>query len=114
MKTIFQKKVQTEGVGHSKETAINSALGNVQKKMIKEHKGLILRIEPLDIRVVEAKETTYTERFLLFFFPRKRSRYKVVLEIDVNVFLIKVEDIQFEKTDVPDNIRNMLVGHQPK
>lgn len=114
MKKTFQTKVQIDGSGNSKELAINTALGNIQKKIMSEHKGLILRIEPIDVKVIEAKETNFTERFFLFFFPRKRSKFKVVLEIDVNVFLMDVDDIQFEKTDVPDNMRNMLLGHPAK
>ncbi|WPK12132.1 DUF4312 family protein [Lysinibacillus louembei] len=112
MKKTFQAKVQVEGVGQSKELAINTALGSIQKKIMSSYKGLILRIEPLDVSIIEAKETAYTERFFLFFFPRQRSKYKVVLEVEVNVFLLDAEEIVFDKTDVPNNMRNMLLGNQ--
>lgn len=112
MKNIFQTKLQIKGVGSSKEQAINTALGNIQKKVMDDYKGMIIRIEPMDVQVIEAKESSYTERFLFFFFPRKRSKYKVVLEIEVKVFLLEVDKIQFEKIDEPNNIRNMILGHQ--
>ncbi|GLC86924.1 DUF4312 family protein [Lysinibacillus piscis] len=112
MKKTFQATVQIEGIGQSKELAINTALGSIQKKIMSNYKGLILRIEPIDVTVIEARETTYTERFFLLFFPRKRNQYKVVLEVEVNVFLLDVEEIVFEKTDMPDNMRNMLLGNQ--
>ena len=112
MKKTFQTKIQIEGAGKTKELAINTALGKVQSKVMSAYKGMILRIEPLDVSVIEAKELTYTERFLLFFFPRKRSEYKVVLEIEVNVLLLEVEQIVFEKNAAEDSMRNMLLGHQ--
>lgn len=111
MKKTFETKVQIEGIGNSKELAINSALGMIQKKVMKEHKGLILRIEPIDLQVLEARETSYTERFFLFFFPRKRSKFKVKLEVSVNIFLIDVDEIKFEKVNEPDNVKTMMLGH---
>ncbi|MGX6445488.1 DUF4312 family protein [Neobacillus sp. K501] len=111
MKKTFETKVQIEGIGNSKELAINSALGMIQKKVMKEHKGLILRIEPIDLQVLEARETSYTERFFLFFFPRKRSKFKVKLEVNVNIFLIDVDEIKFEKVNEPDNVKTMILGH---
>lgn len=111
MKKTFETKVQIEGFGNSKELAINSALGTIQKKVMKEHKGLILRIEPSDVNVIEAKETTFTERFFLFFIPRKRSKFKVVLEITVNIFLLDVDEIQFEKVNEPENMKTLMMGH---
>ncbi|WP_107837831.1 DUF4312 family protein [Metasolibacillus meyeri] len=112
MKKTFQAKVQVEGTGQSKELAINKALGSIQKKIMSSYKGLILRIEPIDVSVIEAKETAYTERFLLFFFPRQRSKYQVVLEVEVNVFLLDAEEIAFDKTEVANTMRNMLLGNQ--
>lgn len=112
MKNIFQTKIEIEGIGNSKDLAINRALGNIQKKVMADYNGMILRIEPVDVRIIEAQETTYTERFLFFFFPRKRTEYKVVLEITVNVFLLEVDQIQFNKNDEPETIRNMILGHQ--
>jgi uncharacterized protein (TIGR03578 family) len=114
MKKTFQTTVEIDGIGNSKEQAINKALGKIQQKVMSSYKGLILRIEPKDIRVVEAKETTYTERFLFFFFPRKRTTYKVVMEIDVNVFLLETDQIQFEKTEQPETFKTMILGNQTK
>lgn len=96
MEKIIQHTVKVEGTGKSKEHAINIALGKIQKKVMDEFKGMIIRIEPLGINIIDAIEQTYTERFLLFFFPRKRYVYKVVMNVEVNITLLKVEDIEFK------------------
>ncbi|GGE79875.1 hypothetical protein GCM10007140_31760 [Priestia taiwanensis] len=89
--------VRIEGTGKTKEQAIGNALGRIQKKVMSMQKGMVIRIEPLDIDVVEAKEMEYTERFLFFFLPRKRSNFHVVLDVEVSLVLLKVDDIHFQK-----------------
>lgn len=114
MKKTFQSTLRIEGFGISKELAINTALGTIQKKVMEQYKGIILRIEPIDIRIISANETIYTERFLFFLFPRKRKKYKVVLDIDVNIFMLNVDEIPFESAELPDNIRNVVLGNEIK
>lgn len=82
MKKNLQELIRVEGSGTSKEQAINKALGNIQKKVMSKHAdSMIIRIEPVNVTVVEAKEFSCTERFLLFFFPREKSKYKVALDV---------------------------------
>lgn len=112
MKKTSQQTVRIEGVGHSKEQAVSVALGNIQKKIMSEQKGMIIRIEPLHVEVVEAKELTYTERFLFFFFPRKRQKFKVVLDVEVNLFLLNIDEIQFEKIEKINGVVKTILGEQ--
>ena len=98
MKKVIETKVRIEGKGDSKEKALNYALGNIQKKIMEEYKGnMIIRIEPVNVDVVEAMETSYTERFLFIFAPRVRKKYRVVLDVDVQLFLLDVESINFSE-----------------
>lgn len=108
MEKTVQHKVKVSGKGKSKELAINTALGKIQRKVMDEYKAMIIRIEPVSIHVIEAIEHTYTERFLFFFFPRKRSEYNVKMEVDVKITLLKVEEIHFKKTESPDGIVNNI------
>lgn len=111
MKNVIETKVRTEGKGDSKEKALNIALGNIQKKVMKDYKGnMIIRIEPIDVDVVEAKEFSYIERFLFLFFPRKRSKYSVVLDVKINLFLLNVEEINFNKVEQKNNIKSHAMG----
>lgn len=89
--------VRIQGKGESKEHAIANALGKIQKKVNAELSGMIIRIEPLEVKIIEAIEEVYTERFLLLFFPRKRSVFKVELDILVQLFLLEIDNIKFEE-----------------
>ncbi|MEF7562467.1 DUF4312 family protein [Bacillus infantis] len=112
MEKTIQHRVKVEGKGKSKELAINTALGQIQKKVMDEYKAMIIRIEPLSINVIEAIEHIYTERFLLFCFPRKRHVYKVVMDVDVNITLLKVEDIHFTTTESPSGIVESIIRNE--
>lgn len=113
METTINRKVRVEGTGKSKEQALNTALGKIQRKVMNEYKAMILRIEPLGTEVIDAIEQTYTERFLLFFFPRKRHNYKVVLDVDVNIILLKIDEIKFRKIeDTSGVIKGILRNEQ--
>ena len=103
--------VTVEGEGDSKQHAFASALGQIQKKMMQESE-VILRIEPIEVEVIKAIEKTYKERFLFFFFPRKRTSYHVVLEVTVSVTTLRVGEVEFTKemTDDPDGIQIPVIS----
>jgi len=89
-------KLRIEGKGQTKDHAIAGALGKIQKKVNAELDGMIIRIEPMNIEIIEAIEETYTERFLLFLFPRKRSEFKLVMDVEVDLFMIETNKIDFK------------------
>jgi len=112
MKKVIETKVRIEGKGDSKERALNTALGNIQKKVMKDYKGnMIIRIEPVNVDVIEAMETSYIERFLFVFAPRKRSKYRVVLDVDVKLFLLDVEEIRFETVEQGNSLKGQIMGN---
>ena len=111
MRRIIGTKVRVEGKGDSKEKALNVALGNIQKKVMNEYDGnMIIRIEPLNIDVVEAIETSYIERFLFIFLPRERSKYVVTLDVEVNLSLLAVEEVHFDKIEQGDSVKRNIFG----
>lgn len=111
MKKVIETKVRIEGNGDSKERALNTALGNIQKKVMKDYKGnMIIRIEPVNVDVIEAMETSYIERFLFIFAPRERSKYRVVLDVDVKLFLLDVEEINFNKVEQGNSLKRNIFG----
>lgn len=112
MEKVIQTKVRVEGTGKTKEQAINFALGQIQKKILAEQKAMLIRIEPLGVTVLEALEQNYTERFMLFFFPRKRQTYKVVLEVSVQCQLLDVNEIEFKRMEVPGGVVNSLFRNE--
>jgi uncharacterized protein (TIGR03578 family) len=64
---------------------------------VQDDHQIIIRLEPLSVNVIQAKEISYTEYFLFFFFPRKRTKYQYVLNIMVRVSLLNVAGIQHEQ-----------------
>lgn len=103
--------VTVEGEGDSKQHAFASALGQIQKRMMQESE-VILRIEPIEVEVIKAIEKTYKERFLFFFFPRKRTSYHVELEVTVSVTTLQVSEVEFTKEmiDDPDGIQIPVIS----
>lgn len=96
MKQHMTTMVSVSGVGNTKDQAFGNALGQIQKTLMKSNDEMMIRIEPLDVEVIEAVEETYTERFLIFFFPRKRSKFKVVLNVTVEMVVLEINKVPFE------------------
>lgn len=84
--------LKVEGSGETREQALNTALSNIQKQV----GGTPLRIEPLDVEVLEATEMRKTERFLFLFFPRIRSTYYLRLKVKIRIISIHLENITFQ------------------
>ncbi len=98
MKQHYETQVIVQGKGDSKAKAFADALSRVQQEVLRTSQKLLLRIEPLDVRVLHASVRTRTEKFLFFFLPRVRHHYSVELEISVSVTVIDMESVPFTAT----------------
>ncbi|GKX54499.1 hypothetical protein SOASR030_06110 [Leminorella grimontii] len=96
MKERLETSVRVSGRGDTKQKAIADALSAVQRTVLKESSNIILRIEPVNVEVVQATVKTSHEKFLFFFLPRKRELYSVVLDVALDVTLLNVQEIHFE------------------
>ncbi|AJJ20233.1 MULTISPECIES: DUF4312 family protein [Yersinia] len=95
MKEQYTTQVQVKGKGDSKEKAFANALGNVQNTVLKSTQNILLRIEPQDVKVLNAELSVKNEKFLFFFLPRERKTYSVELDITVNVTIINTDKVVF-------------------
>lgn len=90
--------IEVSGSGKTKEEAFAKAMSMVQKKLSQQEQGILIRIEPLEVDLVEGREVTGTERFLFFFFKREISTFTVKLNVKVNLYTVDIESVEFEKT----------------
>ncbi|CAX58018.1 MULTISPECIES: DUF4312 family protein [Erwinia] len=95
MKEQFTTTVNVSGKGDSKERAFADALSRVQNTVLKSTNKVLLRIEPEDVKVVQARESVRQEKFLFFFLARQRRSYSVELDITVNVTVIDTDKVSF-------------------
>lgn len=95
MKEQFATTVKVSGKGDSKEKAFADALSRVQNTLLKSTSKVLLRIEPAEVKVVQAWQQVRKEKFLFFFLARERRSYGVELEITVNVSVIDTAKIDF-------------------
>ncbi len=63
MKEQFTTTVRVNGKGDAKTRAFADALNHVQAAVMKASPHILLRIEPQDVQVVHAQETTRKEAF---------------------------------------------------
>ncbi|MGE9551194.1 DUF4312 family protein [Erwinia amylovora] len=95
MKEQFTTTVTVSGKGDSKARAFADALSRVQNTLLKSTSKVLLRIEPQEVKVVQARESVRKEKFLFFFLARERRSYSIELEITVNVSVIDVDKVDF-------------------
>ena len=98
MKQQYETQVTVQGKGDSKVKAFADALSKVQQQVLRTSQKILLRIEPLDVRVLRAQESVRKEKFLFFFLARERRNYSVELEITVSVTVIDTENVTFTAT----------------
>lgn len=93
-------KITLLGTGKTKEQAFSDAMLNIQKEVNKKVEGVIIRIEPLKVEILEGICETYTEKFFFFFLKRDVSNFKVKIEVDVRVFIVEINKFEFKKETV--------------
>lgn len=96
MKETLTSDVIVSGKGDTRQQAFAAALSQIQPMLLKNNQKVLLRIEPQDVKVLEAKEKVRTERFLFFFLPREKRQYCVKLEVTVNLTYIDVDQVDFQ------------------
>ncbi|MGL5758333.1 DUF4312 family protein [Plesiomonas sp.] len=95
MKEQFTSTVTVSGKGNTKQSAFAAALSQVQNKMLKESSQVLLRIEPVDVTIINATHRTITDKFLFFFLSRRKDEFSVTLDVKVNVSSVDPEKITF-------------------
>ncbi|OOE32372.1 cytoplasmic protein [Salinivibrio kushneri] len=95
MKEQLTTRVIVSGKGETKQQAFAAALSQVQPTLLKNNTKVFLRIEPLDVSVLQAEEKVKREKFLFLFLPRVRRQYSVKLEVTVSLTLIDAEQADF-------------------
>ncbi|MGL4545707.1 MAG: DUF4312 family protein [Plesiomonas sp.] len=95
MKEQFTSTVTVSGKGNTKQSAFAAALSQVQNKMLKESSQVLLRIEPVDVTIINATHRTITDKFLFFFLSRRKDEFSVTLDVKVNVSTVDPEKITF-------------------
>lgn len=105
-----QDTIRIEGKGASKELAMANAFNKIQKDVMQKYGKIMLRIEPLDVCVITADAITYTEKFLFFFFPRKRTNYAITLDVTIEMSYIDQEEIAFKEVASKRGLVDQAVG----
>ncbi|MBY4838624.1 MULTISPECIES: DUF4312 family protein [Pantoea] len=98
MKQQYETQVTVQGKGDSKAKAFADALSKVQQQVLRTSQKILLRIEPMDVRVLRAQESVRKEKFLFFFLARERRNYSVELDITVSVTVIDTDKVEFAAT----------------
>ena len=109
--------VTVSGKGETKQQAFAAAFSNIQKQLIGDTETAILRIVPEKVEPLKLVKSSYTEKFLFFFFKRTRTTYAVTLAVTVVVTAIDLDALVFEDVAAPSpdamslpNLKNILKG----
>lgn len=95
MKKHRQQTIRISGKGNSKQKACAVALMSIQREVLKNSSNIMLRVEPVGVNLISASEEVFTEKFLFFFFPRKRICYSIVLDVTVEISFVDINEINF-------------------
>lgn len=85
------------GSDKTKEGAFINAINKLQMQISKEIKGLPIRIEPLNVTLVEGTEIIRTEKFLFFFMKKTVSKFTLKINVKVRATVVDVEKFNFEQ-----------------
>ncbi|MFQ2385765.1 DUF4312 family protein [Aeromonas dhakensis] len=97
MKEDFTTQVTVNGKGATRQQAFAAALSQVQSTLLKDNPRVLLRIEPVEVEVIEAEESVRVEKFLFFFLPRQRHEYRVRLAITARVTSLDTDMVTFTR-----------------
>ena len=92
----MEKTLLLQGKGETEKEALQHVFQQIRPKL-EETKEVLLRIEPKDMKILDAVIQTRTERFLGFLFPRKLVLYTIKAEITVSVCSLSAKSIHYRQ-----------------
>lgn len=105
--------VTVSGKGETKQQAFAAAFSNIQKQLIGDTETAILRIVPEKVEPLKLVKSSYTEKFLFFFFKRTRTTYAVTVAVTaIDLDALVFEDVAAPSPDAMSlpNLKNILKG----
>lgn len=84
----LEKEIFIKGSGKTKNEALTKAVTGLRKQVYKEIDGIILRMEPLEVYVLNEEKKTDIEKFLFFFMPREKVQYFMEFKIKVEISFV--------------------------
>lgn len=100
MDNVYKEMTQTlrlTGTADTKEGAFNKIFGQIKHVVARQTSDLVVRIEPVAVEIVQAKESIYKERLFGLFFPRTRTKYDITVDIQVRLGIVDVANIPFQR-----------------
>lgn len=97
MYTETTQTLRLSGSADTKEGAFNKIFSQIKHVVARQTNDLVVRIEPVGLTVVSATESVRQERLFGLFFPRKRTRYDITVDIEVRLGVVHVEHITFRQ-----------------
>lgn len=85
---ITELSFQVNGVGLTRNDAIENGFAKMREKLSKSELGYIVHAKPQNVVIIEEKVYETIEKFMFFFWPRKKYKYEVQLKIDVQCSFI--------------------------
>ncbi|MED1796220.1 DUF4312 family protein [Brevibacillus nitrificans] len=97
MYTETTQTLRLSGSADTKEGAFNKIFSQIKHVVARQTNDLVVRIEPIGLQVISATETVRQERLFGLFFPRKRTRYDITVDMQVRLGVVQVENISFHQ-----------------
>ncbi|GMQ61401.1 DUF4312 family protein [Vallitalea maricola] len=82
---VERKTLEVSGIGKTKEEAFGKILTNLRQEVYKDTKGLILKMDPIEVYLVEEKRSSEIEKFLFLFMPREKDKFNLTYKFIVEV-----------------------------
>lgn len=105
----LEQTLTVSGSAETKQGAFQQALTRMKAELSKETKDMLLQIEPRDVEIVSATQSSYREAFLGFLFPRTRTRYDLLIRVTVKLRTVALDQVEFvDKSDRASAFQRIL------
>lgn len=94
-----EEKLLLDGKGESEQEAFQEIFQQIKPTLAEKYKGILVHIEPVDIRIVDAIINVYTEKLFGLLFPRKRKLYLLKVEVTVKLCCLDTAAIVYRQEE---------------
>ncbi len=106
---VIEKDFTVQGKGETPGSALDNAFAALRKTVTSEIKEPIVYMEPVEVEVVSATLSKYTEKYMMLLWPRERRAYDMTFRVKVMAKVVDLSKVQYKEVTPPQDEGQRLI-----
>lgn len=98
---VIEKEFTVGGKGDTPGAALDNAFATLRKTAVSKISQSIVYMEPVEVEVVDAALSKWTEKYMMLLWPRERRAYDMTFKVKIMAKVVDLSKVQYREVAPP-------------